>query len=54
MVLCADAGTYILYKKEVPFSQTVPFEIGNELVSDLEKYNIEWLLEGEKTHLLQK
>lgn len=42
-------GTYILYKNEVLFSQTVPFEIGNELLSDLEKYNIEWLLEGEKT-----
>ena len=42
-------GTHILYKNEVLFSQTVPFEIGNELVSDLEKYNIEWLLEGKKT-----
>ena len=42
-------GTYILYKNEILFSQTVPFEIGNMLIKDLEKYNIEWLLEGEKT-----
>ena len=42
-------GTYILYKTEVLFSQTIPFDIGNELIKDLEKYDIEWLLEGEKT-----
>lgn len=42
-------GTYILCKNEILFSQSIPFEIGNELIKDLEKYNIEWLLEGEKT-----
>ena len=42
-------GTYILYKNEILFSQTIPFDIGNELIKDLEKYDIEWLLEGEKT-----
>lgn len=42
-------GTYILYKDEVLFSKTIPFEIGNMLVKDLEKCDIEWLLEGEKT-----
>lgn len=47
-------GTYILYKTEVLFSQTIPFDIGNELIKDLEKYDIEWLLEGRKNTLLQK
>ena len=42
-------GTYISYKEKILFSTTIPFEIGNNLLKDFEKYNLEWLLEGKET-----
>lgn len=42
-------GTYILYKDDILFSQTIPSETGKSLLNDLEKNNLDWLLEGEKT-----
>ncbi|MCI5587190.1 MAG: HAD family hydrolase [Lachnospiraceae bacterium] len=41
-------GTYISYHDDILYSQTIPFNLGNEILKDLELCNLEWLLEGEK------
>lgn len=41
-------GTYISYKDEVLLSATIPFQLGNEVIKDLEKCGVDWLLEGKK------
>lgn len=43
-------GTYINYKNEVLFSTTIPFSLGNEIIKDLEKCDVDWILEG-KNHV---
>lgn len=40
-------GTYINYRDKVLFSKTIPFSLGNDILADLERCNLEWLLEGE-------
>lgn len=39
-------GTYILYHDKELFAHTIPFELGNRILPDLEQYHLEWLLEG--------
>lgn len=46
-------GTYILYKNEVLFSQTVPFEIGNELLSDLKNTTLNGFLRARKRFITE-
>lgn len=39
-------GTYIEYHSKKLFSKTIPFELGNQIINDLDFYHLEWLLEG--------
>lgn len=40
-------GTYIKFNNKVLFSQTVPYALGNEVIKDLNRCGLEWLLEGQ-------
>lgn len=40
-------GTYISYKDEVLFSTTIPSKLCSEVLNDLEKCGVEWILEGQ-------
>ena len=40
-------GTYITHKDKVLLHKTIPFSLGNELIQDFTKWNLEWILEGE-------
>ena len=42
-------GTYISYHDKVLFAQTIPLNLGNRILADLELCNLEWVLEGENT-----
>ncbi|MCR5202434.1 MAG: HAD family hydrolase [Lachnospiraceae bacterium] len=44
--LICGCGTYIEENENVLFSRNVSLELTKSIVRDLEKYNIEWLLEG--------
>lgn len=39
-------GTHIVYKNEHLLSTTIPFALGNEIIADLGKHELEFLLEG--------
>lgn len=43
-------GTGIFYHDETLFHRTIPFDLGNRILHDLEDCRLEWLLEG--THTL--
>lgn len=43
-------GTSILYRNSVLYAKTIPFELGNRILQDLDRCHLEWLLEG--THTL--
>ncbi len=40
-------GTYIKVNGQVLFSKTIPYPLGNEVIKDLGRCRIEWLLEGQ-------
>jgi len=40
-------GTYICIKDKILFSRTIPHSLGNEVIKDLIKCGLEWLLEGQ-------
>lgn len=39
-------GTYIRSHDEVLFSKNIPFSLGNEIIADLNRLHLEWVLEG--------
>lgn len=39
-------GTYIEYQGKKLYSHTIPFDLGNEILSSLKECQLEWLLEG--------
>lgn len=39
-------GTYIEYQGKKLFAQTIPFDLGNQIIYDLDFCHLEWLLEG--------
>lgn len=47
--LVCGCGTHICYHGEELFHQTIPLELRNNLLIDLEKCSLEWLLEGKDT-----
>ena len=47
--LVCGCGTHILYHGEELFHQTIPAALRNNLLEDLKKYSLEWLLEGKDT-----
>ena len=42
-------GTYICIKDKILFSRTIPHCLGNELIKDLIKCRLEWVLEGQNS-----
>ncbi len=42
-------GTYISHKKDELFAHTIPFELGNRILKDLQQCKLEWVLEGKNT-----
>lgn len=42
-------GTYIRIKDKVLFSRTIPHALGNEVIKDLIKCRLEWVLEGQSS-----
>ncbi len=47
--LVCGCGTHILYHGETLLNHTIPFELGNRILRDLETCHLEWLLEGSHT-----
>lgn len=42
-------GTTIIYHGQTLFSHTIPYELGNRILKDLEACHLEWVLEGDHT-----
>lgn len=42
-------GTYVCINDKVLFSRTIPYALGNEVIKDLIKCRLEWLLEGQNS-----
>lgn len=46
--IACGCGTYIQYNGKVLFEKHIPQELADEISRDLQKYRLEWLLEGSR------